>query len=61
MLTDESRKSGFDCSTGLGLEKVVFGRIRVYPNYQMSVFGMCGIRIVGFGRGMKFLVSGIFW
>ena len=45
---------------GSGMEKVRFGRVRVYPNSQKSGLGMSGIRKVGLGREMKFWVSGIF-
>ena len=43
-------------SDGSGMEKVGFGRVRVYPNFQMSGSGMSGIEkswvlagIFGFG------------
>ena len=45
---------------GSGMEKVRFGRVRVYPNFQMLGSGMSGIGKVGFGRVLKFRVSGIF-
>ena len=32
------------------MEKVGFGRTRVYPKFEMSGSGMSGIRGVGFGR-----------
>ena len=47
-------------SDGSDMEKVGFGRVRVYPNFQISGSGMSGIEKVGFGREMKFRVSGIF-
>ena len=47
-------------SDGSGIEKVGCGRVRVYPNFQMSGSGMSGIEKVGFGREPKFRVSGIF-
>ena len=37
-------------SDGSGMEKVRFGRGRVYPNFQKSGWGMSGIGKVGFGR-----------
>ena len=50
-----------EISDGSGMEKVGFGRIRVYPNFQMYDSGMSGIGKVRFGqRVLKFLVSGIF-
>ena len=45
---------------GSGMEKVGFGLVRVYPNSQKSGSGMSGIGKVGFGREMKFRVSGYF-
>ena len=47
-------------SDGSGMEKVGFARVRVYPNFQMSGSGMSSIGKVGFGRVLKFRVSGIF-
>ena len=47
-------------SVGSGMEKDGFGRVRVFPNFQMSGSGMSGIGKVGFGRVLKFWVSGIF-
>ena len=48
-------------SDGSGMEKVGFGRVRLYPNFQMScqvrVFRVCTGK-VGFGREMKFRVLG---
>ena len=49
-----------ETSDGSGMEKVGFGRVRVYQNFQMSGSGMSGIGKVGFGRVLKFWVSGIF-
>ena len=45
-----------ESSDGLGMEKVAFGRVRVYPNFQMSGSGMSGIessrvRAGNFGLG----------
>ena len=44
-------------SDGLGMEKVGFGRVQVYPIFQMSG---SGIGKVGFVGGLKFRASGIF-
>ena len=43
-----------------GIEKVGFGRVRVYSNFQMSGSGMSGIGKVGFGRVLESWISGIF-
>ena len=43
-----------ETSDGSGMEKVGFGRVRVYQNFQMSGSGMSGIGKVGFGQEMKF-------
>ena len=32
------------------MEKVGFGRVRVYPKFEMSGTGISGIEKVGFGR-----------
>ena len=37
-------------SDGSGMEKVGFGRVRVYLNFQMLGSGMSGIEKVGFRR-----------
>ena len=37
-------------SDASGMEKVWFGRVRVYPNFQMSGSGISGIEKVGFWR-----------
>ena len=50
----------FKNSDGSGMEKVGFGRVRLYPNFQMSGSGMSSIEKVGFGREMKFRASSIF-
>ena len=47
-------------SNGSGMEKVGFGQVQVYPNFQMSGSGRSGIRKVGFGRVLKFRVSSVF-
>ena len=52
--------SGTDTSDGSGMEKVGFGRVRVYPKFEMSGSGISGIGKVAFGRVLKFRVSGIF-
>ena len=46
-------------SDGSGMEKVGFGKVRVYPNFQMSGSGMSGIGKVGFSWEIKFRISGI--
>jgi len=33
-----------------GMEKVGFGRVRVYPKFEMSGSGISGIDKLGFGR-----------
>ena len=37
-------------SDGSGMEKVGFGRVRIYPKFEMSGTGISGMRGVGFGR-----------
>ena len=49
-------KSASD-SDGSGMEKVGFGRVRLYPNFQLSGSDMSGIGKVWFGRVLKFRVS----
>ena len=47
-------------SDGSGTEKVGFGQVREFPNFENSGSGISGMKKVGFGRELKSRVSGIF-
>ena len=46
----KQRKKDVFGSDESGIEKFGFGRVRVYPNFQMSGSGMSGIEKIGFWR-----------
>ena len=46
-------------SDGLGIEKVGFGRVRVFPNFEMSGSGITGMEKFRFGRIREKSGSGI--